>query len=103
MEDPFDQYRDELDEDDLAAVPEHLRDLVPLAVKWGMGDDVAKEEFEKQATQAEKLELQSRLRGRTEALQTWLDWAHQQTPAPFAACSMTYMLEALAEMDLWPD
>ena len=55
MTDVLDQYRDELDDDDLAAVPEHLRDLVPLAVKWGMGDDAARADFEAQATQAERL------------------------------------------------
>lgn len=103
MGDRFDEYRDELSKEDIAEVPEHLRDLVPLALKWGIGDDEARSEFEEQMSDAEKHELQNTLRGRTAAVTAWLDEAQAQTPAPYASCPMTRMLEALDEMGLWPD
>jgi hypothetical protein len=103
MADRFDEYRDQLGDEDIAQVPEHLRDLLPLAVKWGIGDDVARSEFAEQVTDDEKQELQNALRGRTDAVTAWLDQAQQQMPAPYASCHMTRMLEACDEMGLWPD
>ena len=38
-------------------VPENLRSLIPMATKWGIGDDGIRDEREKKATKKEKAEL----------------------------------------------
>src|SRR5687768_11700700 len=54
-------------------VPENLRDLVPLAEKWGIGDDVIRSDCEDKATEEERGELRDALHGRTAEVEAWLD------------------------------
>ena len=68
--DRFDRYREEID---INEVPEHLRDLVPFAYKWGIGDDIARSDFEESSSDEEKEELRRALSGRTEQVSEWLD------------------------------
>src|SRR5690242_8961243 len=96
----FDQYRDEIDPNE---VPEHLRDLVSLAYKWGIGDDVVRSELEGSASQQEKDELRQALTGRTAAVTQWLDSFPDGSLHPAAFSNFMYMLEALADMGIWPD
>jgi hypothetical protein len=98
--DKFDQFRDEVEESE---VPEKLRDLIPFAYKWGIGDDVARGEVAEDASDTEKREFQDALRGRTAQVTTWLDSFPANAVHPGAFSNFTYMLEALDEMDLWPD
>ena len=87
-------------------VPENLRELLPLAAKWGIGDDIIRDDFEQKASEDERQELKNALTGKTAEITQWLD----SNPAPTidkpmteeAACFM-YMTEALAEMGLWTD
>ena len=84
-------------------VPEQLRDLLPLAAKWGIGDDIIREDFEQKASEGEKQELKNSLSGRTAEVTQWLDSFEIGKPMPEEAACFMYMLEALAEMRLWPD
>lgn len=42
-------------------VPEHLRDLIAMAEKWGICDDIIRCDFETKATQQEKEDFKSSL------------------------------------------
>jgi len=84
-------------------VPEHLRDLIPLAEKWGIGDDIIRDDFESKAGESEKDEFRAKLRGRTKQVNDWLDSFEAGKPMPEAAAHFMYMLEALDEMGLGPD
>jgi hypothetical protein len=98
--DGFDQYRDNID---ASEVPEHLRDLVDLAYIWGIGDDVARSDFEETVSEQEKRSFQQRLRGRTGQVNTWLDSFPADSVHPGAFSNFMDMLQALAEIDMWPD
>jgi hypothetical protein len=98
--DKFDQYRDAID---LNEVPEHLRDLVPLAYKWGIGDDVVRSELEESSSDQEKQVFRQALTGRTKAVTEWLDSFPRGSVHPGAFSNFMYMLEALADMRIWPD
>ncbi|MHC4091019.1 MAG: hypothetical protein ACYSVY_12235 [Planctomycetota bacterium] len=87
---------------DAQTVPEHLRDLVPLAEKWGIGDDVARGDLMRVTTEEEKRRFQEALRGRTAQVTAWLD-SFTDGAMPEAAVPFMYMLEALDESGLWPD
>jgi hypothetical protein len=84
-------------------VPEPLRDLLPLAAKWGIGDDIIRDDFEQRASEGEKQELKNSLSGRTAEVTQWLDSFEVGKPMPEEAACFMYMLEALEEMRLWPD
>jgi len=84
-------------------VPDSLRDLIPMAEKWGIGDDVIRYDFEEKASQADKDEFRNRLRGRTAAVTAWLDSYRPDKPMSEEAAAFMYMLEALDESKLWPD
>lgn len=82
-----------------AVVPDHLRDLLPLARKWGVGDDIIRDDLEEKASEAEKQELQLALRGRTRSITEWLD-SFGNALMPEEAAAFMYMLQALDEMHL---
>ena len=98
--DKFDQYRDE---NDPAEVPQYLKDLIPYAYKWGIGDDVVQSEWEESASPEDKEEFRRALTGRTEAVTAWLDSFAEGSVHPGAFSNFIYMLEALADMGIWPD
>ena len=50
-------------------VPEQLRDLIPLATKWGIGDDIIRNDFEQKVSEDEKQQLKNTLTGRTTEIQ----------------------------------
>jgi hypothetical protein len=84
-------------------VPENLRDLIPFAETWGIGDDIIRMDFKEKTPEAEKLKLRDALRGRTGEVQDWLDSFGRSQPMSDEAAHFMYMLEALDEMHLWPD
>jgi hypothetical protein len=92
---------------DSSKVPEPLRDLIPMAEKWGIGDDIIRADFEEKATEKDKGEFQNALRGRTADVTAWLDSFDTGPDSPNAmteeAVCFMYMLEALDESGLWPD
>lgn len=84
-------------------VPESLRDLIPMAEEWGVGDDIIRSDIEEKASDTKKEAFTAKLKGRTKQVTDWLDTYGTDQPMPKEAAHFMYMLEALDEMGLWPD
>jgi len=84
-------------------VPENLRDLLPLAAKWGIPDDIIRDDFEQKASDEEKEAFKNSLTGRTAEITQWLDSFELNEPMSTEAAQFMYMLEALDEMKLRRD
>ena len=82
---------------DAAKVPEDLRDLVPVAQRWGIGDDVARSERVQKATAAEKSELRAAFGPRQARITAWLD-SFGQGAMPDEAAAFMYTQLAIEEM-----
>jgi hypothetical protein len=82
---------------DPAKVPADLRDLVPLAQRWGIGDDVLRAERVKQATGAERAELRSAFGPKQARVTAWLN-SFGQGPMPDEAAAFMYTQLAIEEM-----
>lgn len=78
-------------------VPEDLRDLVPLAQRWGIGDDVDRSERIQKATAAERSELRAAFGPRQARITAWLD-SFGQGPMPDEAAAFMYAQLAIEEM-----
>jgi hypothetical protein len=88
---------------DAMKVPADLRDLTPLAEKWGIGDDVARSDFQANASEAEKDTLRSALTGRNKRITEWLDSFSDTQPMSDEAAAFMYMQLGFDEMGLWVD
>ena len=88
---------------DSSQVPADLRDLLPLAEKWGIGDDVARSHFQGTASQAERDALKSALTGRNKRITEWLDSFSDAKPMSDEATAFMYMQLGLDEMGIWVD
>jgi CDP-glycerol glycerophosphotransferase (TagB/SpsB family) len=53
-------------------VPVHLRHLIPLAEKWGIGDDIIRNDYIEQASDIEKRELHDAFYEPFEQITEWL-------------------------------
>ena len=80
-------------------MPGEFRDLVPLAIKWGIGDDAIRGDVTEAATEADKLELVSALTGKLGAIDRWVDSFPEGAMTDEAAAFM-YMGEAVDELGL---
>ena len=78
-------------------VPEDLRHLVPLAERWGIGDDVDRNAAVDRATPAERAELERAIAPSDARITAWLDSFRQQ-PMTDEAAAFMYMQLALEEM-----
>ncbi len=80
-------------------IPDRFKDLIPLAERIGIGDDVVRMEIEEKLSENDKQEIREQLRGRTKDLSKWIDSINNADEAvPFI-----YLLEAVDEMGIWPD
>jgi hypothetical protein len=78
-------------------VPKHLRALVPLAEKWGIGDDGSRAYLLRRATRRDKLQLR-RVRDRyAQRISDWLDSQLPDRPTPETGAFL-YLLEACEEL-----
>lgn len=82
---------------DSARVPADLRDLVPLAQRWGIGDDASRSEQIEKATDAERSELRAAFGPRQERITAWLD-SFGQGAMPEEAAAFMYAQLAIEEM-----
>jgi hypothetical protein len=82
---------------DPAKVPADLQDLVPLAQRWGIGDDVARSERVRKATDAERAELRAAFGPRQSRITAWLD-SFGQGAMPDEAAAFMYTQLAIEEM-----
>jgi hypothetical protein len=78
-------------------VPADLRHLVPIAERWGIGDDVDRNAKVDRATAAERQELQTALEPHNARITAWLD-SFGQGPMSDEAAAFMYMQLALTEM-----
>lgn len=87
---------------DASSVPEHLRDLIPMAEKWGIGDDIIRGDYVEKATEEDKQQFAARLKGRTFTVEVWVH-SFESGQMSEAAVHFMYMLIALDESGSWPD
>jgi hypothetical protein len=88
---------------DPAKVPSDLRDLVPYAEKWGIGDDIIRDNFQTKASVVEKQDLARAIAGRNSRITQWLNGQPSNTPMSDEAAAFMYMQLGLEEMALWRD
>jgi hypothetical protein len=89
--------RDSRSELSAANVPEDLRDLLPLAEKWGIGDDVDRTEALKRASDEELRALRGAVRTHGAAITHWLD-SFGSGDMPAEAAAFMYMQLAVEEL-----
>jgi hypothetical protein len=82
---------------DPAHVPAHLRHLVALAEKWGLGDDIIRNDLIDGSSSVEKRELHDALYEPFQGITEWLDSYAGRPLSPEAEAFM-YMQGALDEM-----
>jgi hypothetical protein len=82
---------------DSAKVPEDLRDLVPFAQRWGIGDDVARSERIQKATAADRADVRAAFGARQARITAWLD-SFGQGAMPEEAAAFMYTQLAIEEM-----
>ena len=82
---------------DPAHVPAHLRHIVPLAEKWGIGDDIIRNDVINKSSSVERRELHDALYEPFEDITEWLNSFAGRSLSPEAEAFM-YMQSALDEM-----
>jgi hypothetical protein len=80
-----------------AQVPDDLRDLAPLAQKWGIGDDLLRNELIDSASPAELQALRDAVLPKMDRITQWLDSFPPDALSPEAAAFM-YLLEVVDEL-----
>ena len=78
-------------------VPQELRDLVPLAEKWGIGDDIMRYDFGIKASMEEKQELSDKFNNRHELIRNWLNEFGDAKLMTDEAAAYMYMAIAVDE------
>ncbi len=79
-------------------VPDGLRRLIPLALKWGAGDPALRDELERSITVGEWRELRESLHGRTDDIEQWLDEARKTGRWTEETCAFRFLLEFYNDM-----
>ena len=82
---------------DPVQVPTDLRHLVPLAEKWGIGDDIIRNDLINRSSSAEKRELHDSLYAPFERIADWLT-SFAGRPLSAEGEAFMYMQTALDEM-----
>lgn len=85
---------------DSALVPPDLRQLIPLAEKWGIGDDIIRNDFIDKSSSSEKRQLHDALSEPSARITEWLNSLHG-TPLSDEAAAFMYMEVALDEMGFY--
>lgn len=80
-------------------VPIEFRELLPLAIKWGIGDDAIRGDVTDAATEPEKRALAEALAGKLGAIDKWIDSFPEGKMSEEAAAFM-YMGEAVDELGI---
>ena len=83
-----------------AEVPESLRDLIPLAIKFGVGDDVDRGDIMKAASAKELDELEAMVIPRAQEISDWLD-TFPETAISDTASFFLYLGSACDEVPLY--
>lgn len=94
------ECKDDMELLKLENVPDNLKDIFPLAKKWGIGDDAFRDDLTTAASEAEKSELISALNGKLVYINQWLDSFSGEKIMTNEAAAFMYLAEAVDEMDL---
>jgi nucleotidyltransferase/DNA polymerase involved in DNA repair len=86
---------------DAEQVPAELRHLIPMAERWGIGDDVDRNAKVDRATSAEREELRAAVEPHEAAITAWLN-SFGQGQLSDAAGTFMYMQLALEEIRVGP-
>ncbi len=78
-------------------VPADLRHLVPLAERWGIGDDVERGDYGKAASPDDRKALRDAVVPLYPQITTWLD-SFGDSPMPDEAAAFMYLQLAIEEM-----
>ncbi|HOT45379.1 MAG TPA: hypothetical protein PLM53_11090 [Spirochaetota bacterium] len=81
-----------------SGVPEGLRGLIPLALKWGAGDPALRDALERSMTSDEWRELRESIHGKTAEIEEWLDAARKSGRWTAEACAFRFLLEFYDDM-----
>ncbi len=81
-------------------VPESLRDLIPLAKKFGVGDDADRDEIMKAASSEELAELEGKVIPKAQEIADWLD-TFPETEISDTASFFLYLGLACDEVPLY--
>jgi hypothetical protein len=81
-------------------VPDDLRHLVPLAEKWGIGDDVERGGFIEQASADDRQALVQAITPHQSRITAWLD-SFSTDPMSDEAAAFMYMQLAVEEMRVY--
>lgn len=82
---------------DASNVPVDLRPLIPLAERWGIGDDVERAAYIDQSTAADRGALKAAVTPYDARITGWLD-SFGADPMSDEAAAFMYMQLAIAEM-----
>ena len=85
---------------DANEVPESLRHLVPLAEKWGIGDDVERGEFMDSATRQELDELEKYVGPKMQEIGDWLS-SYPEGYYSDTTYFFTYLMVSYDEADMY--
>ena len=85
---------------DSSNVPDNLKHLVPLAEKWGIGDDIIRNDFIGKSPDSEKTQLHDALYPVYEQITEWLD-SFAEKPLSDEAAAFMYMQGSLDEMGIY--
>ncbi len=86
---------------DESKVPPELRDLIPLAKKWGVGDDLIRGELVRRASPEERAELVARVAPREDQILDYIEsfgWLSAENPLPDEAARLMYLTDAMREV-----
>ena len=81
-----------------ANVPNDLRPLIPLAERWGIGDDVGREAALAHATKAERQKLRQAVQAHASKITEWLDSFGTGEDMSDEAAAFMYMQLAVEEL-----
>ncbi len=79
-------------------VPEDLRDLLPLAKKWAIGDDVERSKFRESVSVEERKELFDEVSPKFDRVEQYCAAGRNEVPVPDEVVLLDMMSEAVAEI-----
>jgi hypothetical protein len=78
-------------------VPTELRDLIPLAEKWGISDDIIRSDVLEKASDDERRDLVEALKPRYSQINDWLATLSEQDQITEPMAAFMYLAEAAEE------
>lgn len=80
-------------------IPENLRDLLPLAKEWAIGDDVERSYFISQKSKKEKEEFIKKILSSIDEIEQWCTKQREKTPVPDEVVLFDDMMEAARDVE----